>query len=143
MLRDFREFLARGNIIELAVAVVIGVAFNQIVNSLVEDIIAPLIGIGLGRVDFASLVIQVGGAEIRYGEFIQAIISFLITAFALFLIVQIYNRFKRREEQKEEIKKETQPSQEVVLLTQIRDVLTDRRQAAQARQAQPPPPPRQ
>jgi large conductance mechanosensitive channel len=127
MLKEFREFLARGNVVDLAVAVVIGAAFNQIVNSLVKDIFTPLIGVAMGGLDFVkNLAFTVGSATIKYGEFIQAIINFLITAFAMFLIVKVYNRFRRKEDKKEEVKKEVEPSQEVVLLTQIRDALVTR-----------------
>lgn len=124
MWKAFKEFLNRGNVMDLAVAVVIGAAFTQVVNSLVNDIFTPIIGMLLGGLDFVkNLSITVGSATIKYGAFIQAIINFIIVAFAMFLIVQAYNRFKKKEEKKEEVKKEEQPSQEVVLLTQIRDSL--------------------
>ncbi len=124
MWKAFKEFISRGNVIDLAVAVVIGAAFTGIVNSLVGDIITPIIGVFLGGVDFIkTLSITIGGATIKYGAFIQAIINFLIVAFAMFLIVQGYNKLKSLREKKEEVKQQTQPSQEVVLLTQIRDIL--------------------
>jgi large conductance mechanosensitive channel len=119
MWKAFKEFINRGNVMDLAVA-----AFTQVVNSLVGDIITPVIGAGLGGLDFIkNLSITIGGATIKYGAFIQAIINFLIVAFAMFLIVQAYNKFKKKEEKKEEVKKQTEPSQEVVLLTQIRDIM--------------------
>lgn len=124
MWKAFKEFINRGNVMDLAVAVVIGAAFTQIVNSLVADIITPIIGVLLGGIDFIkNLSITIGGATIKYGAFIQAIINFFIVAFAMFLIVQAYNHFKNKEETKEEVKKQVQPSQEVVLLTQIRDIM--------------------
>ena len=124
MLKAFKEFLNRGNVIDLAVAVVIGAAFNQIVNSLVQDIFTPLIGILLGGLDFVkNLSFSIGNATIKYGAFIQAIFNFIITAFALFLIVQAYNRFKNAQDVKEAVAKEVKPGPEVVLLTQIRDIL--------------------
>lgn len=119
MLREFREFLNRGNVIDLAVAVIIGTAFNAIVQSLVNDIIMPLIGIVLGGVDFSTLAITVGGAELRYGNFIQMIVNFLIIAWTVFLILRMYNRFKR----KEEVKEEASPSEDILLLREIRDLL--------------------
>ncbi len=123
-LKAFRDFIARGNVIDLAVAVVIGTAFTGIVNSLVGDIITPIIGVLLGGVNvIQKLSVTIGGANIRYGAFIQAIINFLIVAFAMFLVVQAYNKMKDRFEKKEEVKKQTNPDQEVVLLTQIRDIL--------------------
>jgi large conductance mechanosensitive channel len=125
MLKDFKEFLARGNVVDLAVAVVIGAAFSAIVNSMVADIFTPVIGALMGGLSFIeNLNLTIGNAVIAYGRFIQAIINFLITALALFLIVRVYNRFKRKEEKKEEVKEVVEPSQEIVLLTQIRDALT-------------------
>ncbi len=124
MWKAFKEFISRGNVIDLAVAVIIGASFNLVVQSLVNDIFTPLIGMAMGGLDFVkNLSFTIGSATIRYGAFIQSIINFVITAFALFLVVQAYNRFKRKEDKKEEVKKEVQPSQEVVLLTQIRDLL--------------------
>jgi large conductance mechanosensitive channel len=124
MLKEFREFLNRGNVMDLAVAVVIGMAFNRIINSLVEDIITPLIGMAMGGVDFSALAITLGDAAITYGNFLQAVFDFLLTAFAVFLIVKAYNHFRRKEEKKEEEETPTD-SKEVVLLTQIRDLLED------------------
>ena len=87
MLKEFREFISRGNVMDLAVAVVMGAAFTAIVDSLVADIIMPLIGMLLGGVDFSTLSIQVGDAQLMYGNFIQAIINFVIIAFVIFMMV--------------------------------------------------------
>ena len=109
MLKDFRDFIARGNVVDLAVAVVIGAAFGKIVDSLVKDIVMPPIGMILGKVDFANLYISLGGphyatlaeaqkagvATINYGMFINNIISFLIVAFTIFMVVKQANRFRR------------------------------------------------
>lgn len=97
MLKEFREFAIRGNVIDLAVAVIIGGAFGKIISSLVDDIIMPLIGLLIGGVDFSSLAIQVGSAQVKYGAFIQNIVDFLIIAFVIFLMVRAMNRFKREE----------------------------------------------
>jgi large conductance mechanosensitive channel len=97
MLKEFREFALRGNVMDLAVAVIIGGAFGAIVTSLVNDILMPLIGLLMGGVDFSGLAIVVGGAEVRYGAFIQSIVNFLIIAFVIFLIVRAINRLKREE----------------------------------------------
>ncbi len=143
MWKAFKEFINRGNVMDLAVAVVIGAAFTQIVNSLVGDIITPIIGVLLGGIDFIkNLSITIGGATIKYGAFIQAIINFLIVAFAMFLIVQAYNHFKKKEDTKDEVKKQIQPSQEVVLLTQIRDIMerNSGNDGGGARQPAPPQP---
>lgn len=123
MLKEFREFIARGNVLDLAVAVVLGAAFNQIVTSLVDNIIMPLVGIVLGGIDFSSLSVTVGSAVLQYGLFIQAIINFILVAFALFLIVKAYNRLRRKQVEEPEEKEEL--PQDVVLLTEIRDLLRD------------------
>lgn len=94
MLKEFRDFAMRGNVMDLAVAVIIGVAFGAIVTSLVNDIIMPLIGLVLGGIDFSGLAFQVGNATVKYGAFIQAVVNFLIVAFVIFLIVRAINRLK-------------------------------------------------
>jgi large conductance mechanosensitive channel len=120
MLKEFREFIMRGNVLDLAVAVILGVAFGAIITSLVDDIIMPLIGILLGGVDFTGLAIQVGNATLTYGNFIQAIINFLIVAFALFLIIKAANRVMRK---KVEEPVPPAPTAEEMLLVEIRDLL--------------------
>ena len=99
MLQEFRDFIGRGNVIDLAVAVIIGGAFGAIISSLVDDIIMPIIGVLLGGVDFAGLSIVVGDATVLYGNFIQAIVYFLIIALVLFLIVRSYNKLQKQEEE--------------------------------------------
>lgn len=95
MLKEFREFAMRGNVMDLAIAVIIGGAFGMIVTSLVNDILMPLMGLVSGGIDFSSLVIPLGGeAELRWGAFVQAIINFLIIAFVIFLLVRAINRLK-------------------------------------------------
>ena len=116
--KEFKDFASKGNVLELAVAVVIGAAFGKIVSSLVDDIIMPLVGILVGK-NFASLTLDLNGSYIAYGSFIQAIVDFLIIAFCVFLFTKIINKFKKKEEKKEEAKK----SDEVVLLEEIRDLL--------------------
>lgn len=122
MLKEFGEFIKRGNVLDLAVAVIIGGAFGAIVTSLVDDIIMPIIGVILGGVNFNNLAINVGEASIMYGNFIQAIINFLIIAWVIFLIVRFAKRFER-----EEPATPPAPPAEVVLLTEIRDLLRDGR----------------
>jgi len=121
VLKEFRDFINRGNVIDLAVAVVLGTAFGAIVNSLVNDLIMPLIGILLGGIDFTSLSIQVGSATLAYGNFIQAVINFLVIAFAIFLIVRSYNNLQKQEEETPPAPPE--PSAEEKLLAEIRDLL--------------------
>ncbi|MGE5642978.1 MAG: large conductance mechanosensitive channel protein MscL [Byssovorax cruenta] len=94
MLKEFREFAMRGNVMDLAIAVIIGGAFGAIVTSLVNDILMPLIGLVLGGIDFSALAFQVGNAVIKWGAFVQAVINFIIIAFVVFLIVRAINRLK-------------------------------------------------
>ena len=122
MLKEFKAFIERGNVIDLAVAVIIGGAFGAIITSLVDDIIMPIIGVLLGGVDFTSLSIQVGDAAILYGNFIQATVIFVIVAFVLFLVVRGYNSLKKSEEE-EAAAAPPEPSAEEALLTEIRDIL--------------------
>ncbi|MCL4263220.1 MAG: large-conductance mechanosensitive channel protein MscL [Anaerolineae bacterium] len=121
MLKEFREFLNRGNVIDLAVAVILGTAFTGVVKSLVDDIIMPLIGILLGGVSFTSLTVQVGDAVVTYGNFIQAIVNFVIIAFVIFLIVRYYNQLARKKE--ETPATPPAPTEDVLLLREIRDLL--------------------
>lgn len=118
MYQEFKEFIARGNAVDLAVGVIIGVAFGEIVNSIVGDLLMPLIGIIIGGIDFSGLSIQVGGAVLLYGKLIQATINFIIIAFVLFLLVKAINRFRTKEEVAPLV-----PTKEQELLTEIRDLL--------------------
>jgi large conductance mechanosensitive channel len=97
VLKEFKEFAMRGNVMDLAVGVIIGAAFGKIITSLVDDIIMPVIGLFTGGIDFSERVIQLGSAELRWGAFVQNIIDFLIVAFIVFLIVRAMNRLKRDE----------------------------------------------
>lgn len=130
---EFKEFISRGSVIDLAVGVIIGGAFQQIVNSLVNDVVMPLIGIILGGLDFTQLSFGFMGAQIMYGNFIQACINFLILALVIFCIVKAINtahdamEAKLKHESAEEAAEEApEPSDEVKLLTEIRDALLDR-----------------
>lgn len=124
MFKEFVDFVKRGNVIDLAVAVIIGGAFGAIITSLVNDIIMPLVGVVLGGIDFASLSVQIGDATVMYGSFIQATVNFLIIAFVLFLVLRGYNRMQKKEE--EAPPPPPQPSPEEKLLTEIRDLLKER-----------------
>ena len=139
MFEEFKKFILRGNVIDLAVGVIIGAAFGRVVASLVEDIIMPPIGLALGGADFTDLFINLSGGEyqslaqakeagaatINYGLFLTIIIQFLIVAFAVFILVQQVNRLFRKAEAKGETA--PQPTQEVKLLTEIRDLMAARR----------------
>jgi large conductance mechanosensitive channel len=119
-IQEFREFAMKGNIVDLAVAVIIGAAFGKIVASLVEDIVMPAIG-AVGRADFKNLMIQVGDAKILYGKFIQTCVDFMIIALAIFLAIKVLNHLKRKEEAKP-----APPPRQEVLLEEIRDLLKRR-----------------
>ena len=121
MVQEFKDFLMRGNVMDLAVAVVIGAAFGAIITSFVNDILMPIIGALLGGVDFTTLSITVGDAVIAYGNFIQVTINFIIIAIVIFLIVKAFNKMQKEEEEAPAAPPE--PSEEVVLLTQIRDLM--------------------
>ena len=132
MLQEFKEFISRGSVVDLAVGVIIGAAFTGIVNSLVNDIIMPPIGLLLGGIDFSNFFLTLkgdhfatlkaaqdsGGVVIAYGQFFNAVFKFLIVALAIFIFVKQVNRFMRKEEVAA-----PPPSAEVELLTQIRDLL--------------------
>lgn len=123
MIKEFKEFISKGNVVDLAVGVIIGGAFGKIVSSLVNDILMPIIGVIIGGVDFSNLNVTVGGAKIAYGMFIQNTIDFLIIAFCVFIFVKIVNKLsnlaKKEEEQKEEKITET----ELSVLKEIREEL--------------------
>lgn len=106
MIKEFKEFISKGNVMDMAVGIIIGGAFSSIVTSLVNDILMPIIGVIIGGIDFTNLTIKVGDATIKYGNFIQNIINFLIIAFCLFLIVKALNKLSRltHHEEKEETK---------------------------------------
>ena len=122
-LSAFKKFISRGNVIDMAVGVIIGGAFGKIVTSLVNDIIMPLIGIALGKINFASLMFKIGEIEIKYGAFIQTIVDFLIVAFCIFVVIQIFEKFKKKEAEKPEEPPAIVKSDEAILLEEIRDLL--------------------
>lgn len=124
MLREFKAFAMKGNVLDLAIGVIIGGAFGTIVNSLVGDVFMPLIGILTGGINFSGLSIRIGEAAIAYGKFIQAVFVFLITAWALFLVVKAANALKKQEEAKPA--SPSPPTKEEILLTEIRDALRAR-----------------
>ena len=123
ILREFREFAVKGNIVDLAVAVIIGGAFGKIVSSLVEDIVMPTVG-ALGGVDFKSLAVQVGEAKILYGKFIQTCVDFVIIAASIFVAVKFINHLRRMDEQKPPA---APPPRQEKLLEEIRDLLKGKR----------------
>ena len=126
MLKEFKTFIARGNVMELAVGVVVGGAFSTIVTSLVDDVIMPIVGMLIGGLDFSNLSIKVGDAKIMYGSFIQAVVNFLIIAFCIFLMVKAVNKLTSKidaKKEKEKKKEEAKKAENIVLLEEIRDLL--------------------
>lgn len=117
---DFKGFAMRGNIVDLAVAVIIGGAFGKIVSSLVDTIIMPAIGLLLGGIDFTKWTFVVGDAIIAYGKFIQSIVDFLIIALVIFIALRMLSRFEKKKEAEEVTE---MPNEEIMLLREIRDVL--------------------
>jgi large conductance mechanosensitive channel len=142
MLKEFKEFAMRGNVVDMAVGIIIGAAFGAIVKSLVDDVIMPPIGLALGNVDFSNLFLvlkegatpgpyaslteakNAGAVAISYGVFINTIINFIIVAFALFIVIRAMNRLKKQEEAAPASPPE--PSNEEKLLAEIRDILKQR-----------------
>ncbi len=125
-LDEFSAFISRGNVMDLAVAVIMGQAFTSIVNSIVNDILTPIIGIFLGGIEFGDLAFTIGNAVIKYGSFIQATINFLIIAFVIFGLVTTINKLQEKflgQLQLKEKEKEEKKKEEVRLLTEIRDLL--------------------
>ena len=130
LIGEFKEFISRGNVIDLAVGVVMGSAFTAIVTSLVNDMITPLIGLIMGGIDFSDLKViipsaieGVKDAEICYGKFIQAVINFLIVSLVIFFVIKAMNSLKCKKEEVKEEEKPAEPSEEVLLLREIRDSL--------------------
>lgn len=122
-LKEFKQFISRGNVIDLAVGVIIGSAFGKIVTSIVNDILMPIIGIMIGGLNFSSLVIRVGNATIRYGAFLQNVIDFLIVAACIFIFIKILSKLSKKKEQEEAIQKDAQ----IKLLEEIRDLLKEKK----------------
>ncbi len=127
MFKEFKKFAFKGKVIELAVAVVIGAAFGKIVTSFVNDIIMPILGVIIGGINFSNLKIVLAPASgdvaevaILYGSFIQTIVDFLIIAVSIFLVIRLFNKFKKKEEEA------PAPSSEAVLLEEIRDLLKNK-----------------
>lgn len=129
MIKEFKEFISKGNVVDLAVGVIVGSAFGKIVSSLVDDILMPVIGAIIGGVDFTDLSIKVGGAKIAYGSFIQNIIDFLIIAFCVFLFVKAVNKLTNIAHKKEEEKEETITETELSVLKEIREELKGKNKA--------------
>lgn len=122
MWKEFKEFAIKGNVLDLAIGVIIGGAFGKIVTSLVGDVIIPILGLVLGGINLSGQQVKIGDAVIKYGSFLQSIVDFLIISLSIFLFVRLLSKFKKREETKtEEIL-----SKEETLLSEIRDLLKEK-----------------
>lgn len=119
MWNDFKKFAIKGNVIDLAVGVVIGTAFGKIVSSLVDDVIMPLVGFLIGGINFTNLTFTFGEVQLKYGSFIQSIVDFLIISFSIFLFIRLIERFKTKEKED----KQEEMDKKEILLTEIRDLL--------------------
>lgn len=127
-IEEFKQFIARGNVMDMAVGVIIGGAFSAITSSLIDDIVMPILGIFTGSISFAALTFSINGAEIAYGNFIQAVFNFLIMAFVVFCLIKAINSFHRKkEEAPAEEPAPPEPSNEEKLLAEIRDLLKEKR----------------
>lgn len=126
MFKEFKEFISKGNVLDLAVGVIVGGAFGKIVTSLVDDIIMPIIGLIIGGIDFSGLSLKIGDATVKYGMFIQNVVNFLIIVFSIFLVVKAVNKMRRIKPEKEEAPAEPQKTNEEILLTEIRDLLKNK-----------------
>jgi len=122
VLQEFKSFAMKGNVVDLAVGVIIGAAFGKIVSSMVEDVVMPLVGTLLGGVNFSTLAVTVGSATLKYGKFLQSCLDFLIIAWAIFVAVKLINRLRREEP----APAPAAPPRQEVLLGEIRDLLKQR-----------------
>lgn len=122
--KEFKSFISKGNVIDLAVGVIIGSAFSKIVTSIVNDILMPLIGILIGGINFSNLSLKIGDATISYGNFIQNVIDFLIIAICIFTFVKIIEKFSKKAETEEKV--EEKKDEKVLLLEEIRDLLKEK-----------------
>lgn len=120
MWNEFKRFAMKGNVLDLAVGVVIGTAFGKIVSSLVDDLIMPLAGLLGGGIDLTKLSFTIGEAEIKYGSFFQTVVDFVLIAFSIFLFIRFFNRLKRKEEV---VREEVKPDRKEAILIEIRDLL--------------------
>ena len=121
-LKEFKEFISRGNMMDLAVGVIIGAAFTAIVNSLVKDLINPLIGLFIGKIYLSNLKFTIGEATFKYGSFLNAVINFLIIALVVFFLIKLVNKITP----KKEVEEDPAPTNEEIYLRQIRDLLQEK-----------------
>lgn len=124
-IQEFKQFAMKGNVMDMAVGVIIGGAFGKIVSSLVDDVLMPVIGVITGGIDFSDLSVKIGDATVKYGMFVQNIIDFIIIAFCIFLMIKGMNKLSKKKE--EAPAAPPAPSKEEVLLGEIRDILKEKK----------------
>ncbi|MCR5524853.1 large-conductance mechanosensitive channel protein MscL [Limosilactobacillus urinaemulieris] len=122
MIKEFKDFIARGNVVDMAVGIIVGAAFTSIVKSLVNNLINPLLGIFVGKIDLSNLTWTVGEAQFKYGSFLNAVINFLIISFVVFLMVKAINRFRIKKDEEP-----AEPSEEVQYLKEITELLKEKK----------------
>ena len=120
MLKEFKDFIARGNVIDMAVGIIVGAAFTSIVNSLVNNLINPLVGLFIGKIDLSNLAVTIGDAQFKYGAFLNAVINFLIIFFVVFMLVKGINKFRKKEQAAP-----AKPSPEAQYLKEITELLKE------------------
>ncbi|KRK60920.1 large-conductance mechanosensitive channel protein MscL [Limosilactobacillus antri] len=120
MLKEFKDFIARGNVIDMAVGIIVGAAFTSIVNSLVNNLINPLVGLFIGKIDLSNLAVTIGDAQFKYGAFLNAVINFLIISFVVFMLVKGINKFRKKEQAAP-----AKPSPEAQYLKEITELLKE------------------
>ena len=125
-LGEFKEFIAKGNVMDMAVGVIMGSAFGKIVSSIVSDILMPLIGVIIGGIDFKNLKVVIGKSEITYGNFIQNVIDFFIIAICIFFMVKVIDKITKKNKQEEVVEEEPEKDANIVLLEEIRDLLKEK-----------------
>ena len=123
---EFKEFINRGNVIEMSIGVLMGTSFSKIVTSIVNDVLMPTIGIFMGGLDFTNIVFKIKDAEIKVGSFIQSVVDFLIVAICIFVFIKILSKLTKKKVEKEETKQEIKKKDEVLLLEEIRDLLKNK-----------------
>lgn len=117
MIKEFKDFISRGNVVDMAVGIIVGAAFTSIVKSLVNNLVDPLIGIFVGKIDLSNLILTIGDAQFKYGSFLNSVINFLIISFVVFLMVKAINRFRnKKEEEPAKLSEEAQYLKEITEL---------------------------
>lgn len=132
MIQEFKDFISRGNVIDMAVGIIVGSAFTTIVKDLVDYLINPLIGLFIGKIDLSNIILNIGDAQFKVGAFLNAVINFLTISFVVFLMIKGINHFRKNKQEEEQL---TEPSPEVQYLKEIAETLKQRESAASTQHA--------